>query len=48
MALTEAKPVAIEAHGLSPGELVLKKIFAEFVALSSQKLHFITSQALVS
>ena len=40
--------MAIESHGLSPGELVLKKIFAEFVALSSQKLHFITSQALVS
>lgn len=49
MASTETKPVASEAHTLlSPGELVLKKIFAEFVALSNQKLRFITSQALVS
>lgn len=49
MALTEAKPPAGEAHALlSPGELVLKKIFAEFVALSNHKLQFIAAQALVS
>lgn len=49
MALAEAKPSVGEAHALlSPGELVLKKIFAEFVVLSGQKLQFIASQTLVS
>ena len=33
--------------GMSPGEFVLKKIFAEFVAVSDRKLQHIASQRLV-
>ena len=33
--------------GMSPGEFVLKKIFAEFVAVSDRKLQHIATQRLV-
>ena len=40
---------ALEAEGgMSPGEFVLKKLFAEFVQLSESKLLHIASQPLVS
>lgn len=34
--------------GLSPGEFVLKRLFAEFVALSDKKLEYVAKQPLVS
>lgn len=34
--------------GLSPGEFVLKKLFAEFVVVSDRKLQHIATQPLVS
>ncbi len=40
-------PADVEA-GMSPGEFVLKKLLAEFVALSERKLLHIASQPLVS
>ena len=33
--------------GMSPGEFVLKKIFAEFIAVSDRKLQHIATQRLV-
>ncbi len=41
-------PPADVEGGMSPGEFVLKKLFAEFVALSERKLQHIASQPLVS
>ena len=34
--------------GMSPGEFVLKKVFAEFVAVSDRRLQHIATQSLVS
>lgn len=41
-----ASPVP-EADGGSAGEFVLKKLFAEFVAVSERKLQIVCSQPLV-
>lgn len=41
-------PTADVEAGMSPGEFVLKKLFAEFIALSERKLQHIASQSLVS
>ena len=42
-----ASPV-LEIDGGSSGEFVLKKLFAEFVAVSERKLQHVCSQTLVT
>ena len=47
--VSSASPGLEEAGGgLSPGEFVLKKLFAEFVAISDKKLEHVAKQPLVS
>ena len=43
-----ASPSADVEGAMSPGEFVLKKLFAEFVIISERKLKSLASQPLVS
>ena len=43
-----ASPSADVEGAMSPGEFVLKKLFAEFVVLSERKLKSLATQPLVS
>ena len=43
-----ASPSVDVEGGMSPGEFVLKKLFAEFVVLSERKLKSLATQPLVS
>ncbi len=48
MAGVEGPSPVVEESSMSAGEFVLKKLFAEFVALSERKLQSISAQPFVS